>query len=62
MLVQVDLQSGNRYLTCWIEPKVKVGDCVTLKNHENPKLLWRVLRIGTPQEASKINRGWHNNI
>jgi len=62
MLVQVDLQTGNRFLTCWVEPKVKVGNVITLKNHEQPRLQWRVLRVGEPQEAARINRGWHNNI
>ncbi|MEV4417613.1 hypothetical protein, partial [Catellatospora sp. NPDC049609] len=28
-LVQVDLRSGNRMLTCWVEPKVRVGDRIT---------------------------------
>jgi hypothetical protein len=62
MLVQVDLQAGNRFLTCWVEPKVKVGNVITLKNHEQPRLQWRVLRVGELQEAARINRGWHNNI
>lgn len=61
-LVQVDLQCGDRLLTCWVEPKVKVGFRITLKNHENPKLFWRVLRVGEPRETARINRGWNNNI
>ncbi len=62
VLVQVDLKAKDRYLTCWVEPKVKVGDRITLKNHAEPKLLWDVLRVGEPQEKSKIYHGWHNNI
>lgn len=61
-LVQVDLQCGDRVLTCWVEPKVKVGQRITLKNHERPKLFWSVLRVGEPREPAQINRGWNNNI
>lgn len=62
MLVQVDLKSDNRMMTCWVEPKVRVGNFITLKNHEEPARMWEVLRVGEPQERSRINRGWNNNI
>lgn len=62
MLVQVDLRAGARHMTCWVEPKVKVGDQVTLKNHAEPTLRWDVLRVGEAKDRSQINRGWHNNI
>lgn len=58
MLVQVDLQAGNRFLTCWVEPRVKVGYLITLKNHEQPRLLWVVLKTYNLQAATKINRNW----
>lgn len=61
-LVQVDLRSDNRYLTCWIPAKVKVGQQITLKNHAEPVRLWEVLRVGEPRAAATINRGWNNNI
>jgi hypothetical protein len=60
MLVQADLRSGTTHLTCWIEPRAKRGDQVTLKNE--PGRWWDVMRVGAPREASGINRGWHNNI
>jgi len=63
MLVQVDLQNANRFLTCWVLAKnLKVGNFITLKNHAEPKLLWKVLRIGDPKLESSIYRGWNNNI
>lgn len=64
MLVQVDLRCGDRHLTCWVEhdKKVRVGNRITLKNHERPKMFWDVLRVGEPREAAQINRGWNNNI
>lgn len=62
MLVQTDLVSGDRHLTCWVEPRIKVGDRITLKNHAEPSLMWEVLRVGEPRERSSINRGWNNNI
>ena len=62
MLVQADLRSGNRYLTCWIEPRATTGDRITLKNSAEPALLWDVLRVGEPRAATDIKRGWNNNI
>lgn len=62
MLVQVDLRSDNRYRTCWVEPRVKVGNSITLKNSTEPARLWEVLRVGEPQSPSQIKRGWNNNI
>ncbi len=62
MLVQVDLRSGNRYRTCWVEPRVAIGDRITLKNSDEPKRWWDVLRVGDPRESSEIKRGWNNNI
>jgi len=62
MLVQVDLRSEDRYMTCWVEPKAKVGNRITLKNFNEPDRLWEVLRVGEPRERSSINRGWNNNI
>lgn len=61
MKVQVDLRSANRYLTCWVEPRVKVGDRITLKNSPEPTLRWDVLRVSAPSKAADINRGWDNN-
>lgn len=62
MLVQVDLRSDTRYRTCWVEPRVKVGDQITLKNSDEPTRLWDVLRVGEARLASDIKRGWNNNI
>lgn len=62
-VVQVDLRSGTTRLTCWLEPKVKRGDQVTLKNSDEPARRWDVLRVGIAErDASGINRGWNNNI
>jgi hypothetical protein len=62
MLVQVDLRAGDRLLTCWVEPRVKVGDQITLRNSAEPGLRWDVLRVGEPRPSGEIKRGWHNNI
>lgn len=61
-LVQVDLRSGATALTCWVEPKVKRGDQITLKNSGEPGQWWDVIRVGERLEASGIKRGWNNNI
>lgn len=60
--VQVDLRSGARHRTCWVEPKVKVGDRCTLKNSADPVELWDVLAVYRPVDAASINRGWENDI
>jgi hypothetical protein len=60
-LVQVDLRSDNRLRTCWVEPRVQVGDQITLRNSEEPARLWSVTRVGEPRAASDIKRGWNNN-
>lgn len=59
--VQVELRSENRMLTCWVEPRVKVGDQVTLKTADEPKRRWDVLRVGVARDAGDIKRGWNNN-
>jgi hypothetical protein len=58
-LVQVDLRSGDRMLTCWVEPKVRVGDRITLKDTEEPGRGWDVLRVGERRESTDIKRGWN---
>lgn len=61
-LVQVDLRSDSHHLTCWVEPRVRVGDQVTLRNFREPSWRWDVLRVGDPRDASDIKHDWHNNI
>lgn len=62
-IVQAELRSGTAYLMCWIdEGKAKVGDLITLKDHDNPRKLWTILSFGAIKEKSEINRGWSNNI
>lgn len=60
--MQAFLRSGTTVRTCWIEPRVKVGDEITLKNSEDPGRRWAVLATGTPRPADQINHGWSNNI
>jgi hypothetical protein len=61
-LVQVDLRADNRRLTCWVPPRVRVGDRITLANHAEPRRLWDVLRVGAPGSSGEIHRGWHNDL
>jgi hypothetical protein len=61
-LVQVDLRSGNRMLTCWVEPKVRVGDRITLKDYDEPGRCWDVLRVGGRRESTEIRRGWNFDL
>ncbi len=61
-LVQVDLMSGTTRLTCWVEPRVRRGDQITLKSWREPARLWDVVRVGERRPAATINRGWNNNI
>jgi hypothetical protein len=57
-LVQVDLRSDDRLLTCWVEPRVRAGDRITLKSSDEPGRLWDVLRVGEVRDATDIKRGW----
>jgi len=61
-LVQVDLRSENRVRTCWVEPKVRVGDRITLKNSDEPARLWEVTRVGEPRQSADIKRGWNGDL
>lgn len=63
-MVQVSLQADNRHLVTWLaaDKRLKPGNTVTLKDYEDPKLVWKILHVGEPTEASSINRGWNNNI
>lgn len=53
-LVQVDLRSGSTAMTCWVEPKIKIGNRITLKNSDDPSRLWDVVGIGEAHPASDI--------
>jgi hypothetical protein len=61
-LVQVDLRSDNRCLTCWVEPKVRVGDAITLKNFAEPTRRWNVIRVGEPRDSGDIKRIWDADL
>jgi len=53
---------GPPVLTCWVEPRVKPGDRITLTNSIEPQRLWEVLRVGDVRSSGDIKRGWSNNI
>lgn len=58
-------QFGSRVSvrTCWLREGIKPGDGVTLKNSEDPDILWDVVAVGSEsRELDEIPRGWHNNI
>lgn len=62
VLVQVELQSGTSRRTCWLEPRIRVGNEVTLKNSEEPTRRWKVLSVGDAAPRESIHTDWHNNI
>jgi hypothetical protein len=59
LVVQVQLQSGTTVRTCWLSPRVRPGDRVTLKNSEDPERWWTVLTVTTPFPADGLHRDWH---
>lgn len=61
-IVQVDLESHGSHRTCWVEPKVRVGDVITLKDSDEPSRLWIVRRVGEPVPRSSVRQDWHNDI
>jgi len=56
--VQVSLASGPTRLTCWVEPGVKVGNQITLKNSTEPHRYWTILSVSEPKETSEIHQKW----
>lgn len=56
--VQVKLASGPARLTCWVEPKVKVGQQITLKDSDEPNRWWMILEVGPETDTSEIKRKW----
>lgn len=61
-VVQVDLVSGESRRTCWVEPKVRVGTSITLKDSDEPDRFWTVVRVGGEALRSSLKTDWHNNI
>jgi hypothetical protein len=62
ILVQAELRSGDTRTTAWVEPRIKAGDVITLKNSDEPARRWEVVSLGARQAAGSINHGWDNNI
>jgi hypothetical protein len=59
LVVQVQLQSGTTVRTCWVAPRVKSGDEITLKNSEDPQRLWRVMTVTAPFPVDGLHKDWH---
>ena len=60
-LVQCHLKSDTKETVAWLEPKIKVGNQITLKDSDEPERLWEFLSIGEPRDKTDIHRGWNNN-
>lgn len=41
---------------------VKAGDKITLKDSDQPEILWEVVGVYETVQRTSINRGWNNNI
>lgn len=54
-VVQCILINGNSTLQCWLENRsnLKVGNRVTLKDSDDPALLWEVVSVGTVIKEKK---------
>lgn len=52
-LIQCELKSGDTRRVCWLEPKVKTGDVVTLKGEDSE---WEVIHIY--DELDPPEHGW----
>ena len=61
-LVQCLLKSDAKYTVGWLEPKIKVGNQITLKDSSDPDRLWTVQSVSAPRSVTDIHRGWNNNI
>ncbi len=59
---QFQLRSGQTYTTCWLEddPRLKVGNKVTLKTSDDPNRWWGIMqRSENTTEFGQINRVWN---
>lgn len=54
--VQVRLRAGDTERTCWVDRSVRVGQLITLKDSDQPDLLWQVLEVSTG--TAPPERGW----
>lgn len=65
-IVQVELVSrhehGSTGLVCWVDPRVQVGDRITLRDSDDPTRLWDVVDRGLEVLRSSVRQDWHNNI
>ena len=60
LVVQVKLRDGTTERVCFVDnAKVKPGSKVTLKNSEDPKRRWEVVRVFEGIAADSINSDWH---
>jgi hypothetical protein len=58
---QFKLRHGNTHTTCYLEddPRLKVGNRVTLKTSDDPKKLWEIeSRSEVTTELGSINQAW----
>lgn len=59
---------GKHRITCWLESsdKLKVGNSLTLKDHEQPDWWWNVIAVGEPMPKALVKDShnaekWHEN-
>lgn len=61
MVTQIDLVSGDKRLTTWVDadPRVRVGANISIKGMDGR---WDITHIYATQDAKSIDkRGWDNN-
>lgn len=62
---QVNLSSGDSVLTANLpdSPKLRVGNSVTLKDHDDPTRWWKIDRVSEHvHDKSELKTKWNNNI
>lgn len=54
------LRSGNASKTVFLDPGLKTGNLVTLKDDEYPERLWRVVQLYEIMDAKDIKESHHS--
>jgi hypothetical protein len=63
IVAQALLRSGTTHRTCWIEPRCRPGDQITLRNAGEPDRRWDVLWMSAERrDVASLHRDWRNNI
>ncbi len=56
--------TSTTHMICMVEarPDIKVKNKITLKDFEDPNLVWEIVTVSRPISKYAIHTDWNNNI